>query len=138
MDEPTGAPGPASTPPPDPDAVRSDRTDGDPRPANLDAVRAADNGTGPAVPPAAASVPPPAQGGPEFWEYENPAASVLVTEVQELSRKVDMIGTAALAGVWFLGMIVGGAVYQLAKLRLAPAESAGDDEDVTSASDEDA
>lgn len=119
MNEPTGAPGPASVPPPDPDAVRSDRTAGDTRGIDLEAER---NG---ATPPAAPSVPP---GRPEFWEYENPAASVLVTEVQELSRKVDMIGTAAIAGIWLLGMLVGGVVYTVTRNR--PAIEAALDEPV--------
>lgn len=113
------APGPAATPPPDPDAVRSDRHT-DVRGADLAAARAAATGDGGAV-------PPPAPPRPEFWEYENPAASVLVGEVQELSRKVDMIGTAALAGIWLLGMLVGAGVFYIA--RAAAIESTGSDQE---------
>ena len=50
----------------------------------------------------------------------DPTGSILLTELQEVSRKLDMFGMAALTAIWLTGMTIGYAGYVYFKNNPSP------------------
>lgn len=76
--------------------AKDGRSSVDPRAASLDEERKR----------AAASALPLPEAPPV-----GPAESIMVTELQEIKARLDVIGTAAFVGVWFLGVAVCYGIY---------------------------